>query len=49
MVADRRPREFDGVHAPGKGGEQRFGLEPGHVLADALVDTHAEADVAGGV
>jgi hypothetical protein len=49
VVSHGRSGELDAAHPPGQCREQRFGLEPGDVLADALVEPHPEPDVAGGV
>jgi len=41
--------QFDRVDPAGEGREQCFGFEAGDVLPDALVQSYAEADVAGGI
>jgi hypothetical protein len=49
MSAGLSGPRFDPLDAAGQGGQQGLGLQAGHVLADALVDAHAETDVPGGV
>jgi hypothetical protein len=49
VVPHGRAGELDAAHPPGQCREQRLGLEPGDVLADALVQPHPEPDVPGGV
>ena len=42
-------RDLDPFHAPGKCGQDDFGLHAGDSLADTTVDAHAKFDVARGV
>src|SRR4051794_11563027 len=48
-VAFRRSADFDGLHPLGQRGEECRSLQPGDVLAHALMDTHSESQVSRGV
>ncbi len=48
-MAPGRSGEFDTLDPPSQCREQCLGLQAGDVLTHALVNAHAEGDIAGGV
>lgn len=49
MVPPQWSCDLEVLDAPRQRGQQGFGFQAGDVLADALVDAHAEADVSRGI